>query len=45
MRDPVLIKHQILKRMNLQGDIQDYHYFHENGPDPGKASFITSPLI
>ncbi|KAI8883868.1 hypothetical protein K501DRAFT_285104, partial [Backusella circina FSU 941] len=34
MRDPVLIKHQILKRMSLQGDIQDYQYFHENGPDP-----------
>lgn len=36
MRDPVAIKQHILKRMNYEGQCDQYQYFHENGSDPGK---------
>lgn len=42
IRDPVAIKDQILKRMHLDGDCDQYYYFHENGSDPGiDSSQIT----
>ncbi|CEI86220.1 hypothetical protein RMCBS344292_00663 [Rhizopus microsporus] len=34
IRDPVTIKQLVLNRMNYEGHLDDYLYFHENGPNP-----------
>ncbi|KAI9482603.1 hypothetical protein BDB00DRAFT_857051 [Zychaea mexicana] len=34
IRDPECLKDRILKRLDVQGNRDEFYYFHENGPDP-----------
>ncbi|KAI8146131.1 hypothetical protein BJV82DRAFT_406469 [Fennellomyces sp. T-0311] len=34
IRDPESLKDRVLKRLDLNGNREEYYYFHENGPDP-----------